>query len=218
MFTGLILELGDIISISNTGKSAKLKISAKKTLEELKIGDSVAVNGACLTVVELSATSFTVEAMPETTQNTIIGQLKSGFKVNLERTLRVSDRLDGHIVSGHIDAIGVIASKQQDEIAWRIRISLVPEKLKYILHKGSVAIDGISLTVTAVQQTEFEVSIIPHTLKNTTLGIKKIGDQVNIETDILGKYVERFLQFGQIKQTEKKGISLANLQENGFLG
>ena len=218
MFTGLILELGEVVGLASSKNSLRLKIKAEKTLKELKIGDSVAVNGACLTVVELSKTTFTVEAMPETTKNTIVGQLKNGFKVNLERTLRISDRLDGHIVSGHVDAIGTINSKQQDEIAWRIRIGLAKDKLKYVLHKGSIAIDGISLTVTAVSKTEFEVAIIPHTLQNTTLGFKKNGEQVNIETDILGKYVERFLQFKEPNKLETTGISLANLQENGFLG
>ncbi len=216
MFTGLIGELGEVAALNNTGKSYNLKVKATTTLQELKIGDSVAVNGVCLTVVAFDHSTFTVQVMPETTQSTIIHLYKSGTKVNLERTLRFSDRLDGHIVSGHVDSMGSIAYKNKDEIAWRIGINIPSSTARYIIHKGSVAIDGISLTVTKVTDTAFEVSIIPHTLQNTTLGYKNIGDAVNIETDIIGKYVEKLL--GHNNTISNKGtLTMAKLAENGFI-
>lgn len=219
MFTGLISELGEVSKLSRSGNSYDLTIKAVQTLQELKLGDSVAVNGVCLTVTGFDSKTFTVQVMPETTQNTIIHMYKNGTKVNLERTLRLMDRLDGHIVSGHVDTVGTIAYKKQDEIAWRIGINIPPEALRYVVHKGSIAIDGISLTITEVTNTGFEVSIIPHTLKLTTLGYKGVGDKVNIETDILGKYIEKLLT-GSHNNTNsggKKGLSLSMLAENGFI-
>lgn len=216
MFTGLISELAEVKALKNTGNSYELTIKAHTTLQDLKIGDSVAVNGVCLTVTAFDTAGFTVQVMPETTQNTIIALYKSGTKVNLERTLRVSDRLDGHIVSGHVDSVGTIIYKKSDEIAWRIGISVPTATTRYIIHKGSVAIDGISLTVTKVTDSEFEVSIIPHTLQNTTLGHKGLGAKVNIETDVLGKYVEKLLT-GSTKTTSPKGVSMTTLAENGFV-
>ena len=164
MFTGLISELGEVSALNNTGSSYNLKIKANEILKELKIGDSVAVNGVCLTVVAFDSNTFTVQVMPETTKSTIINLYKSGTKVNLERTLRLSDRLDGHIVSGHVDAVGQIAYKNKDEIAWRIGIKIPSKVSRQIIHKGSVAVDGISLTVTNINDNEVEVSIIPHTI------------------------------------------------------
>ena len=215
MFTGLISELGEVSALNNTGSSYNLKIKANEILKELKIGDSVAVNGVCLTVIAFDSNTFTVQVMPETTKNTIINLYKSGTKVNLERTLRLSDRLDGHIVSGHVDAVGQIAYKNKDEIAWRIGIKIPSKVSRQIIHKGSVAVDGISLTVTNINDNEVEVSIIPHTLKNTTLGHKSIGDYVNIETDVIGKYVERFLS--QPTSSNKSSLTISKLAENGFL-
>lgn len=219
MFTGLIGELGEVSKLNKVGSSYELTVRADKSLEDLKIGDSVAVNGVCLTVTAFDSKTFTVQVMPETTKNTIIHLYKSGTKVNLERTLRLVDRLDGHIVSGHVDTIGTIAYKKQDEIAWRIGVNIPDTALRYVIHKGSVAIDGISLTVTAVSATGFEVSIIPHTLKLTTLGYKNVGDLVNIETDILGKYIERLMTGGTKPNAAggKSGLSLATLAENGFI-
>lgn len=219
MFTGLISELGEVSKLSKTENSYNLTIKAATTMQELKLGDSVAVNGACLTVTALDKTTFTVQAMPETVHNTIIKLYKNGTKVNLERTLRLMDRLDGHIVSGHVDTVGTIAYKKPDEIAWRIGIDIPPEFLKYVVHKGSVAIDGVSLTVTDVTDSGFEVSIIPHTLQSTTLGYKNVGNKVNIETDVLGKYIEKLLLGGEnkINSGGKGGVSLSMLAENGFV-
>ena len=210
MFTGLVSELGKVNVISRQNNSFRLTINANKTLQDLKIGDSVAVNGACLTVVLITKDSFTVDVMPETAKNTAISSFKIGDSVNLERTVRVGDRLDGHIVTGHIDFTGTILQVKKDDIARIITIKATEAAMRYIVMKGSVAIDGISLTVCLIEKDYFGVSIIPHTVQNTALGYKNKGDIVNIETDILGRYVERLL-----------GIKEENFKEtlfkNGFL-
>lgn len=217
MFTGLVAELGMVQKLAQQGNSYHLTVAAKKVMQNLKIGDSVAVNGACLTVVQQTDSGFTADVMPETVRLTNIGALKTGDRVNLERTLRLCDGLDGHIVSGHVEGLGVIASRVPEGIAMVVTITAPPELLKYIIKKGSIAIDGISLTVTAVTETSFSVSLIPHTAKETTLGFKDVGDSVNLETDIIGKYVERMLSF---KDKDKKAETLLDkntLFENGFM-
>ena len=216
MFTGLVAELGTVQNLARQGASYHLTVAAKKVMHNLKIGDSVAVNGACLTVVRMTEDSFTADVMPETVRLTNIGLLNAGSRVNLERTLRLCDGLDGHIVSGHVEGLGTISSQRPEGIAVVVTISAEPRLLKYILPKGSIAIDGISLTVTQVTDTGFSVSLIPHTAKETTLGFKKVGDRVNLETDIIGKYVERMLglqQQGKQEATLDKNI----LFENGFI-
>ena len=216
MFTGLVAELGTVQNLARQGASYHLTVSAHKVMQNLKIGDSVAVNGACLTVVRLTEDSFTADVMPETVRLTNIGQLNAGSKVNLERTLRLCDGLDGHIVSGHVEGLGTISSQRPEGIAVVVTISTEPRLLRYILPKGSIAIDGISLTVTQVTESSFSVSLIPHTAKETTLGFKRVGDQVNLETDIIGKYVERMLGLqpqGQQEAPLDKNI----LFENGFI-
>ncbi len=215
MFTGLVAELGKITAINKDGNSYKLSIAAKIVLDGLRIGDSVAVNGTCLTVVFIDTGVFTAEVMPETAQNTVIPHLKTGDRVNLERTLRLGDRLDGHMVSGHIDFTGKLVSQKTDGIASVVTISAPPDALRYIIHKGSVAVDGISLTVCALGKDFFAVSLIPHTVANTTLGHKKTGDVVNIETDLIGKYVERLLS--PVPQKKTESLTRASLLENGFL-
>ncbi|MGM9519154.1 MAG: riboflavin synthase [Phascolarctobacterium sp.] len=220
MFTGLVAELGTVQRLARQGNSYHLTVGAKKVLENLKIGDSVAVNGACLTVVRMDDSGFTADVMPETVRLTNIGSLQPGSKVNLERTLRLCDGLDGHIVSGHVEGLGTISEQRPEGIAVVVTISTPPELLKYIIKKGSIAIDGISLTVTEVTDTSFSVSLIPHTAKETTLGFKKVGDSVNLETDILGKYVERMLTWNSSHaQQEGKADTLDKnmLLENGFL-
>ncbi len=186
----------------------------------MKIGDSVAVNGACLTVVKMTEDSFTADVMPETVRLTNIGSLNVGERVNLERTLRLIDGLDGHIVSGHIEGQGTIAARRIDGIAMVVTIATEPKLLKYIIKKGSIAIDGISLTVTNVNDSGFSISLIPHTAKETTLGFKDVGDSVNLETDIIGKYVEHMLSWnkkhGQQEQ-ETPALDKATLLENGFM-
>ena len=220
MFTGLVAELGTVQRLARQGNSYHLTVGARKVLENLKIGDSVAVNGACLTVVRMDDSGFTADVMPETVRLTNIGSLQPGSRVNLERTLRLCDGLDGHIVSGHVEGLGTISAQRPEGIAMVVTISAPPELLKYIIKKGSIAIDGISLTVTEVTETSFSVSLIPHTAKETTLGFKKVGDSVNLETDILGKYVERMLTWNssQAKQASKSDtLNMKTLLENGFV-
>ena len=215
MFTGLVAELGTVVALKPLKQSYNITVKAQKVLPNLKIGDSVAVNGACLTVVNIIGSEFTADVMPETVKLTNLRHLKNGDRVNLERTLRLCDGLDGHIVSGHVEGVGVIAAKKAEGIAEIVTIKTPPELLKYIIKKGSIAIDGISLTVTEVTDTGFSVSLIPHTAKETTLGFKKPGDEVNLETDIIGKYVEHLLNFKAPK--DKQGLTKAMLFENGFI-
>ena len=217
MFTGLVAELGTVQRLARQGNSYHLTVGAKKVLKNLKIGDSVAVNGACLTVVRMDDSGFTADVMPETVRLTNIGSLQPGSKVNLERTLRLCDGLDGHIVSGHVEGLGTIYEQRPEGIAVVVTISTPPELLKYIIKKGSIAIDGISLTVTEFTDTSFSVSLIPHTAKETTLGLKKVGDSVNLETDILGKYVERMLTWNQKQEGKTDTLDMNMLLENGFV-
>lgn len=218
MFTGLVAELGTVMELKQLKQSYNITVKAQKVLENLKIGDSIAVNGACLTVVKISGSAFTADIMPETVKLTNLRNLKSGDKVNLERTLKLSDGLDGHIVSGHVEGIGVIMSKKAQGIAEIVTVKTPPQLLKYIIKKGSIAIDGISLTVTEVTGSAFSVSLIPHTAKETTLGFKKSGDEVNLETDIIGKYVEHLLNFKTSAGAENKNtLTKSLLFENGFI-
>lgn len=217
MFTGLVAELGSVEKLAQQGNSFHLTVAAQKVMQNLKIGDSVAVNGVCLTVVRLGDASFTADVMPETVRLTNIGLLHAGDRVNLERTLRLCDGLDGHIVSGHVEGLGVIASRRPDGIAMVVTITTPPELLKYIIKKGSIAIDGISLTVTEVTETSFSVSLIPHTAKETTLGFKDVGDRVNLETDIIAKYVERMLGFNKKEKQQTSLLDKDMLFENGFM-
>lgn len=193
MFTGLIEELGKVQMLTGAGESYRLSVTAKNILQDLQIGDSVAVNGACLTVVEKTNNGFTVDVMPETIRRTVLGGLHTGELVNLERTLRFGDRLEGHLVAGHVEGVGRILYRQEDGNAVVFRIGCEKSITRYIIEKGSVAVDGISLTVTGVEENSFCVSIIPHTAALTTLGFKREGDRVNLETDIIGKYIEKFV-------------------------
>ncbi|MFH1159816.1 MAG: riboflavin synthase [bacterium] len=194
MFTGIIEEVGSIKEIRRGGRSVSLIVMARKILEGTRTGDSISVDGVCLTVTSLTANGFTADVMPESMNRTTFRELKSGSRVNLERALQLSDRLGGHIVSGHIDGTGRILERRKDETAEWFRISAHPDLLKYIVEKGSVAIDGISLTVAKVDRTSFSVSIIPHTQEGTTILQKRIGAQVNIECDIVAKYIEKLIK------------------------
>jgi riboflavin synthase len=216
MFTGLIEEIGEIKSIEKAAKSARITIKSEKVLQGIKIGDSICTNGVCLTVTEFSNNTFSVDVMAETVRSSNLGKLKPGYKVNLERALRLSDRLGGHIVSGHIDGIGTIVDLQSEENATWVSVKTTKDILKYIVHKGSITIDGISLTVAYVDDNIFKVSIIPHTKGETTLVIKKIGDEVNLESDMMAKYVEKLLKYDESVK-EKKPISMDFLKENGFV-
>ena len=213
MFTGIIEEIGIITNIERTANSCKIAISAKKILDDCKLGDSISVNGTCLTVTKRSDNSFVADVMAETIRRTNLETLKSGDKVNLERSLRPSDRLGGHIVAGHVDEVGRIISFVPEGIATLMTISVSSDLMRYLAVKGSVCVDGVSLTVTEVTDTSFQVSLIPFTKEITTLGLKQIGDMVNIEADMLARYVERLMMF----QDGKKGIDEEFLKTYGFL-
>ncbi len=219
MFTGIIEETGIVKEITRGSKSATLRIQASKVLEETYIGDSISTNGICLTVVAQNNNSFTVEVMAETLRKTNLNKLSPGNKVNLERALKLSDRLGGHLVSGHIDGTGIITSIVKEDIARIIKIKTTSELLKYIIPKGSVALDGISLTVVSVADSFFTVSVIPHTASGTTLLRKDIGETVNIETDMIAKYTEQLLFYRENKSTDKEkkdSINMEFLNKNGF--
>lgn len=214
MFTGLIEEIGIIEDLVKGSKSGSMKIGCSKVLEGVKLGDSISVNGICLTVVRFDNISFTVDFMPETLKVTNLGSLKRGSKINLERALMVGDRLGGHIVSGHVDGIGKLTAFKERENATEVWVETDNCLLKYIIKKGSIAIDGASLTVAEVNRNGFMVSIIPHTKKETTLLSKKIGDSINLECDSTGKYIERLMEF---KDADKEKLSVDFLNRNGFL-
>ena len=215
MFTGLIEDLGALDAINRGTNSAQLRIKTKLNLEELSLGDSIAVNGVCLTVTAKSANAFLAEVMWETLKRTNLGDLKAGDRVNLERALRLDGRLDGHLVSGHVDGTGIIAEKQKLDIAEILTVKSSPALLHYLLPKGSIAVDGISLTVVDVLDEAFSVSLIPHTRDQTTLGLKILGDMVNLEVDMLAKYVERFINRSK-DEKQNSGITYEQLLENGF--
>ena len=221
MFTGIIEGFGTISGIKPSGQSRRMAINADYELDNTKIGDSIAVNGACLTVVSFSGKRFEVDLSPETVAKTTLGKAKIGDSVNLERALCISDRIDGHLVSGHIDGIGKIKSRKTEENAIIITFNIPESVSYYIIKKGSVAVDGISLTVNECDHESFQVSIIPHTAKLTTLGFKKISDSVNVETDMIGKYVERFVTqtkaSGNEKETEKSSVDMQLLARTGFI-
>lgn len=219
MFTGIIEEIGKVKSIERHANSIKLTVSAKKIMSDIHLGDSISTNGICLTVTTFTNDSFTVDVMPETMMTTNFKNLKVNDEVNLERALSVNARLGGHIVSGHIDGIGTIIKKYNDDKAIRMSFATSPSILELIVKKGSIAIDGISLTVTDVDSTSFSVSIIEHTQGETTLTSKKIGDTVNLENDVIGKYVQKLFVGTRLVTSENqdnKGISLDFLESNGF--
>ncbi|EIW18087.1 MULTISPECIES: riboflavin synthase [Pelosinus] len=217
MFTGLVEELGKVKAIARGVKSVRLTVAAKKVLQDVKLGDSIAVNGTCLTVVEYDANYFTADVMPETVDSTALANLQIGSKVNLERTLSIGDRFGGHIVSGHIDGIGIIRAKDNNDNAVIIKIEAGSEVMRYIVKKGSIAIDGISLTIVDYGQDWFTVSLIPHSASATTLGFKKTGDVVNLEADVIGKYVEKLLNLDSAQQQSKtSAINMNFLEKNGF--
>ena len=202
MFTGIIEELGTIKDLSAGGS---IRILADRVLEGTNIGDSIAVNGICLTVTELNGDGFTADVMPETLKRTSLSLLRRGDKVNLERAMAADGRFGGHIVSGHIDGTGKIREYKKDGNAVWVTISADDDILRLVVEKGSIAIDGISLTVAEVTDTYFKVSIIPHTAGETTLLLKNTGDPVNLETDIVGKYVEKLLRHGEDRVSGRSG-------------
>ncbi len=215
MFTGIIEETGTVRHVSLSGSSGRIQVGAALVLEGTKLGDSIAVNGVCLTVTSMDNKSFTADVMAETLRRCNLGQLKGGDLVNLERAMPAEGRFGGHIVSGHIDGTGTIASMEQEGNATWVYIRTAAEILALIVEKGSIAIDGISLTVAKVGREDFAVSIIPHTGSNTTLLKKKVGDTVNLENDIVGKYVQHLLGQSQ-PEPHRSRITEEFLRENGF--
>lgn len=221
MFTGLVEETGTLQSVQRGSRSCVLTIGCSTVLEGSKIGDSIAVNGVCLTVTSLGTSYFTADAMPETLNRSSLGELKTGSPVNLERAMPADGRFGGHIVSGHIDGTGRITGIERDDNAVWYTVSAGPDILRYVVEKGSITIDGISLTVAYVDEKVLKVSIIPHTQKVTALREKKIGSIVNLECDIVGKYVEKLLQPYDRKEedpvkTGRSGLTEDFLRQNGF--
>ncbi len=218
MFTGIVEEIGTILSVKKGVKSSALTISGDLIFEDMHIGDSIAVNGVCLTVTNKTKESFTADVMAETLRRSSLGSLKAGSKVNLERAMAANGRFGGHIVSGHIDGTGEIESFVKEDNAVWVTVKTPVKLLKYIIEKGSIAIDGVSLTVAYVDNRCFKVSLIPHTAANTILLSKKVGDIVNLENDIVGKYIEKLMHFDEQVEEDTKttGISMDFLAKNGF--
>lgn len=197
MFTGIIEEIGHVKALHRGAKSFTLEVEASLVMEGTQVGDSIATNGVCLTVTTLTGKGFTADVMPETVQRTALGELKPGSAVNLERALSLQTRLGGHIVSGHIDGTGRISDRRQDDTALWLTIECDSSLLRYIIEKGSITIQGVSLTVARVDERSFAVSLIPHTQAATTLHQARVGDRVNLENDVIAKYVEKLLGGGQ---------------------
>ncbi|SFK92733.1 riboflavin synthase alpha chain [Paenibacillus sp. 1_12] len=221
MFTGIIEEIGSMRSISRQGQAMILSIGASRILEDVHLGDSIAVNGVCLTVVQYDGSSITVDVMPETFRRTTLRKLHTGEPVNLERAMAAGGRFGGHIVQGHVDSIGTITSRTTEQNA--VVYEIEPEDtdiLKYMIPHGSITIDGISLTLVHVTDQRFTVSIIPHTLAQTVLQYKKPGNEVNLEADVLGKYMEKLLSHrthGEGSEKKSSKLTAAFLAENGFM-
>ena len=217
MFSGIVEEMGAITVLKQTLSGTRLTILASTVMGDLKVGDSVSVNGICLTVVSRSERDFSVEVSPETISVTTLGSFAVGMPVNLERAMRLNERIGGHLVAGHVDGVGVIRSRHQDSNAIVFTIGAPPEILRYCVAKGSITVDGISLTINDLNDKGFSVAIIPHTAKVTILGLKQVNDPVNLESDLIGKYVERLLQ--DRGQLSKPTISIDTdyLQKRGLI-
>lgn len=209
MFTGIIEELGTVLNIERSVKSSRITIGGDKIFDDLKVGDSVSVNGMCSTAVTVSDHTFTADIMAESMRRTNLGDLKKGVRVNLERAMPLNGRFGGHIVSGHVDGTGVILSQIREDNAVWVTISAPDAVMRYVIEKGSIAIDGVSLTVAKVYADAFAVSLIPHTAAETTLLLKRSGERVNLECDIVGKYIEKFTG-------KQSGITLDFLKEHNF--
>ena len=215
MFTGIVEETGRILEVKRGSRSSVLVIRAGRVLEDLKLGDSVAVNGVCLTVTELGSDRFSADVMHESLDRSTLGRLAPGGRVNLERAMPADGRFGGHFVTGHVDGTGIVAGIRRDDNAVWFTIRAEDRLLRYIVEKGSIAIDGISLTVAKVDAGRFSVSVIPHTLRSTILEDRKEGSAVNLETDIVGKYLERFLAYGPVPKV-REGLTADFLAKAGF--
>ncbi len=221
MFTGIIEGLGNIAAIRSSGQGKRVTIEADFSLDQTKIGDSISVSGACLTAVKIEGQRFEVDVSPETLNTTTFDKAKVGDRVNLERAMRFSDRIDGHLVAGHIDGTGIVKQRETLGNAIIVTIEVAESLTRYMIAKGSVAVDGISLTINSCDAKSFSISIIPHTAILTTIGFKNRGDCVNIETDMIGKYVERFLtgvsHTGKDQASERSAIDQEFLIKTGFI-
>lgn len=215
MFTGIVEEIGTVKAVHRSGTSSLIRIEAKKVLSDIHLGDSIAVNGVCLTVTDFDGSTFQADVMNETLSRSSLGSLKTGSPVNLERAMSAEGRFGGHIVSGHIDGTGTVSDVRKDGIAVWYTITASPHIMRYIIEKGSVAIDGISLTVARVTDNSFSVSVIPHTAEQTILSQKNRGDTVNLENDMIGKYVEKLMKSAEPE--DKSALSMDFLAKNGFL-
>jgi riboflavin synthase len=215
MFTGIIEGLGRVAEIRSSGQGNRLTVEADFDLSGTQVGDSIAVSGACLTAVQVSGRRFEVDVSPETLARTTLGAARVGARVNLERSLRLSGRIDGHLVSGHIDGTGVIDGRAEAGNAVIVAVAVPAELTRYMILKGSVAVDGISLTINSLEAARFTVSIIPHTAGLTTIGFKQKGERVNIETDMIGKYVEKFLSART--DSPRPGVTMDLLAKAGYI-
>jgi len=229
MFTGIIEEVGSLLSIEKGGDAFQLNVKANKVLEDVKLGDSISTNGVCLTVVDFSRDRFRADVMPETLRKSNLGDLKVGDSVNLERAMAIGDRFGGHMVSGHIDGMGKVAKYRKEKNATWIRVECDRSLLRYMIPKGSIAIDGTSLTLADVDSKGFEVSIIPLTGEDTTLLKKPLGAKINLECDMVGKYIEKFMNTSMDKSmedddegsgkpvgTKSEGLTIERLKQLGY--
>jgi riboflavin synthase len=194
VFTGIVEELGSVRSVTPHATGARLEIAATKVLEDINVGDSISLNGCCLTVVSIGAESYAVDVVEESLRVTTLGSLQTGDRVNLERSVRLADRLGGHLVQGHVDGVAMLVEREpQADESLLLRFAAPADVLRYVVYKGSIAVDGISLTVAGLHENAFSIAIIPHTQAVTTLGFRQVGEQVNVETDVIARYVERLI-------------------------
>ena len=214
MFTGIVAELGTVQRIQRSSQAGVLTIAASRVLSDGNVGDSIAIDGVCLTITDLTHEDFSVDVSAETLRRTTLGSLKPGNLVNLESALRLADRLGGHLVLGHVDEVGTISGWQDEGTSSLMRVSISEETMRYVVYKGSVCVDGISLTISNLFDDSFEVALIPHTKKITTLGHKRVGAYVNIEVDILGRYIERLLTY---PSSEGSSIDMDFLAKHGYI-
>ena len=218
MFTGLVEGTGNLVKIEPLGKDVQLTVQASFELEKLEIGESVSVDGVCLTVVSWEGGTFTVDVSQETLSRTTLARRKIGDEVNLERALRLGDRLGGHLVNGHVDGAARVTAVKKRGDSWVFKFGLAPELSRYLIEKGSVAVNGVSLTVNRCDENSFEVNVVPHTARATTLESLRMGDEVNIEVDLIGKYVEKFVRnMGKSDSPEDRGVDRELLTKHGFL-